>query len=82
MLSQTYGSQDEDLIVTAITDEKTGEVLKEPVFLASFTLENVGGPLRNERPDATGLYLAGPLRRLSRADRPVGPAGRLAAGAW
>ena len=27
VLSQTYGSQDEDLIVTAITDETTGTVL-------------------------------------------------------
>jgi len=59
VLSQTYGSQDEDLIVTAITDEKTGLVLKEPLFLASFTLENVGGPIRNERPDESGLYTSG-----------------------
>ncbi len=59
VISQTYGSQDEDLIVTAITDELTGKVLKEPIFLASFTLENIGGPLRNERPDETGLYSAG-----------------------
>jgi hypothetical protein len=59
VLSQTYGSQDEDLIVTAITDEKTGAVLKEPVFLASFTLEDVGGPERNERPDGTALYSNG-----------------------
>jgi hypothetical protein len=59
VLSQTYGSQDEDLIVTAITDEKTGKVLKEPVFLASFTLEDIGGPLRNERADDTGLYSSG-----------------------
>lgn len=59
VISQTYGSQDEDLIITAITDEKTGEVLKDPLFLASFTLENIGGPLRNERPDATGLYSSG-----------------------
>jgi hypothetical protein len=59
VLSQTYGSQDDDLIVTAITDEKTGAVLKEPQFLASFTLENIGGPVRNERPDETGLYSAG-----------------------
>ena len=36
VLSQTYGSQPEDLVVTAITDEKTGEVLKEPLFLAGF----------------------------------------------
>ena len=33
VLSQTYGSQDEDLVVTAITDEKTGTVLEKPVFL-------------------------------------------------
>ena len=59
VLSQTYGSQDEDLIVTAITDEQTGKVLKDPLFLASFTLENIGGPIRNERPDATGLYSSG-----------------------
>jgi hypothetical protein len=59
VLSQTYGSQDEDLIITAITDEKTGAVLKEPVFLASYTLENIGGPVRNERPDETGLYAGG-----------------------
>jgi hypothetical protein len=59
VISQTYGSQDEDLIVTAITDEKTGAVLTEPLFLASFTLENIGGPVRNERPDATGLYASG-----------------------
>jgi hypothetical protein len=59
VLSQTYGSQGEDLIVTAITDEKSGKVLEKPVFIASFTLENVGGPVRNERPDATGLYPGG-----------------------
>jgi hypothetical protein len=59
VLSQTYGSQPEDLIITAITDEKTGEVLKEPLFLAGFTLEEMGGPVRNERPDANGLWAAG-----------------------
>jgi len=59
VLSQTYGAQNEDLVVTAITDEKTGEVLKEPLFVGGFTLEEVGGPSRNERPDATGLYTPG-----------------------
>lgn len=59
VLSQTYGAQPEDLIVTAITDEKTGEVLKEPQFIAGFTLEEIGGPVRNERPDASGLYSTG-----------------------
>jgi len=59
VLSQTYGSQDEDLIITAITDEKTGAVLKEPLFVASFILEDIGGPTRNERPDESGLYTSG-----------------------
>jgi hypothetical protein len=59
VLSQTYGSQDEDMIITAITDEKTGAVLKDPLFVASFTLEDIGGPTRNERPDESGLYTSG-----------------------
>jgi hypothetical protein len=54
--SQTYGATEEDLIFTAVTDENTGEVLAEPLFLASFTLEDMGGPVRDELPDATGLY--------------------------
>jgi hypothetical protein len=57
--SQTYGSQPEDLVLTAITDETTGEVLAEPLFLASFNLEDVGGPTRNELPDETGLFTDG-----------------------
>lgn len=57
--SQTYGSQPEDLVLTAITDESTGEVLAEPLFLASFNLEDVGGPARNELPDETGLFSDG-----------------------
>jgi hypothetical protein len=57
--SQTYGSQEEDLVFTAITDESTGEVLAEPLFLASFTLEEIGGPVRDELPDETGLYRDG-----------------------
>lgn len=56
VVSQTYGSQPEDLVFTAITDENTGEVLDEPQFLASFTLEEIGGPVRDELPDETGLF--------------------------
>jgi hypothetical protein len=59
VLSQTYGSQPEDLVITAITDEKTGEVLKEPLFIAGFTSEEIGGPVRNERADASGLFSPG-----------------------
>jgi hypothetical protein len=54
--SQTYGATEEDLVFTAVTDEDTGDVLAEPLFLASFTLEEIGGPVRDELPDATGLY--------------------------
>lgn len=57
--SQTYGSQDEDLVFTAITDERTGTVLQVPLLLASFTLEEIGGPVRNEMPDRTGLFSDG-----------------------
>jgi hypothetical protein len=59
VLSQTYGSQPEDLVITAITDEKTGEVLREPLFLAGFTSEEIGGPVRNERADASGMFSSG-----------------------
>lgn len=57
--SQTYGATEEDLVFTAVTDENTGEVLAEPLFLASFTLEDIGGPVRDELPDETGLYSDG-----------------------
>ena len=59
VVTQTYGSVEQDLIITAITDENTGEVLKVPQNLASFTLEEIGGPVRDEIPDETGLYADG-----------------------
>jgi hypothetical protein len=48
-----------DLMVLAVTDEGTGEMLATPRFLAGFTLEDVGGPPIDERPDATGLFSDG-----------------------
>lgn len=48
-----------DVIVMAITDERTGAVLARPVVLAGFSLEDVGGPPHNETPDANGLFLDG-----------------------
>lgn len=48
-----------DMMVMAVTDEKTGDVLSKPVTLATFTLQDVGGPPINERPDATGLFADG-----------------------
>lgn len=34
-------------------------MLAKPLFIAAFTLENIGGPARNERADETGLYPTG-----------------------
>jgi hypothetical protein len=48
-----------DLRVMAITDEKTGEMLSKPVSVATFRLQDVGGPVTDERPDATGLFSDG-----------------------
>jgi len=48
-----------DLYVMAVTDEKTGETLKEPRIDATFTLQDAGGPRINEKPDASGLYSDG-----------------------
>jgi hypothetical protein len=48
-----------DLLVMAVTDEKTGEMLRTAKFLAGFSLQDVGGPPINEKPDATGLFSDG-----------------------
>jgi len=65
VISQTYGSQPEDLVITAITDENTGAVLEEPVNLAAYRIEAVGGPLRNQLPDENGLYPDGKFAEFS-----------------
>jgi hypothetical protein len=48
-----------DMVVMAVTDEKTGELLPKPKTVATFTLQEVGGPPINEKPDATGLFSDG-----------------------
>src|SRR6266480_5413805 len=48
-----------DMIVMAVTDEDTGEVLPKPKVLGTFSLQDVGGPPLDERPDATGLFSDG-----------------------
>jgi hypothetical protein len=48
-----------DLLAMAMTDEKTGEMLPKARFLAGFSLQEVGGPPINEKPDATGLFSDG-----------------------
>jgi hypothetical protein len=63
-----------DAMVMAVTDEDTGEVLMKPRVLASFALQDVGGPPIDERPDATGLFSDGRFLDFSelknRAGRP------------
>jgi hypothetical protein len=48
-----------DALVMAVTDDKTGEMLPRATFLAGFSLQEVGGPPINEKPDATGLFSDG-----------------------
>src|SRR5262249_6419693 len=48
-----------DAMVMAVTDESTGEVFSKAKVLATFTLNEVGGPPINEKPDATGLFSDG-----------------------
>jgi hypothetical protein len=53
------GKLNPDIRVHAITDERTGNMLPQPITLAHFTLQDVGGPVRDERPDPTGLFSDG-----------------------
>ena len=53
------GMKTSDLTILAVTDEVTGEPLTKPVTLAGFSLQEVGGPPVNEKPDATGLFSDG-----------------------
>ena len=64
-----------DLIVLAVTDESTGEVLAKPRMLAGFTLQEVGGPPIDERPDATGLFSDGRFLDFSDLKNGFGQAG-------
>ena len=48
-----------DAVAMAVTDEDTGEMLTKPRVLAGFSLQDVGGPPLDERPDATGLFSDG-----------------------
>jgi hypothetical protein len=64
-----------DMVVMAVTDEKTGEVLPKPRTVATFTLQEVGGPPINERPDATGLFSDGRFLDFSELKNRDGRAG-------
>ena len=64
-----------DLIVLAVTDERTGAVLSKAKMLAGFTLQDVGGPPIDERPDATGLFSDGRFLDFSDSKNRLGQAG-------
>ena len=64
-----------DLIVLAITDEDSGEMLPKARMLAGFTLQEVGGPPIDERPDATGLFSDGRFLDFSDSKSSLGQAG-------
>ena len=64
-----------DLLVMAVTDEETGEMLSKPKFLAGFTLQEVGGPPIDERPDATGLFSDGRFLDFSDSKNGLGQSG-------
>jgi hypothetical protein len=66
-----------DGIVLAVTDEDTGEMLDAPVQLAGFSLQDVGGPPINERPDETGLFSDGRMADFSTATNLAGRPGNL-----
>jgi hypothetical protein len=66
-----------DAIVLAVTDETTGEMLQQPKMLAGFTLQDVGGPPVDERPDATGLFSDGRFADFSDAKDSGGRPGNL-----
>src|SRR5205085_1932277 len=53
------GMKTSDLIVLAVTNEETGEILPKARILAGFDLQEVGGPPVNEKADATGLFSDG-----------------------
>lgn len=69
------GMKTSDLTVLAVTDEVTGEPLQKPVTLAGFSLEEVGGPPVNEKPDATGLFSDGRFLDFSDNKNLLGRAG-------
>jgi hypothetical protein len=48
-----------DAYAFAVTDEDTGEILAKPRVLAGFSMQDVGGPPGEEKPDATGLFADG-----------------------
>jgi len=63
------------MIVMAITDEATGDILRKPRTLASFSLHEVGGPPINEKPDATGLFSDGRFLDFSNSKNLAGRGG-------
>jgi hypothetical protein len=64
-----------DLYALAITDENTGDMLPKAKVLATFSLQEVGGPPVNEKADATGLFSDGRFLDFSANRNRAGRAG-------
>jgi hypothetical protein len=64
-----------DAIALAVTDEDTGDVLPKAKMLAGFSLQEVGGPPIDERPDPTGLFSDGRFLDFSHLKSLAGQAG-------
>src|SRR6266446_7411536 len=64
-----------DAVVMSVTDEDTGEMLGKPKVLSAFSLNEVGGPPINEKPDATGLFSDGRFLDFSQLKNKNGQAG-------
>jgi hypothetical protein len=64
-----------DAYVFAVTDEKTGAMLPKALEVASFTLEDVGGPKKHEQPDETGLFSDGRFEDYSQLTKNGGQKG-------
>jgi hypothetical protein len=69
------GLKTPDLLAMAVTDENTGEMLPKARVLATFTLQEVGGPPVNEKADATGLFSDGRFLDFSENKNRLGRAG-------
>jgi hypothetical protein len=69
------GLKTPDLLAMAVTDENTGEMLPKAQVLATFTLQEVGGPPVNEKADATGLFSDGRFLDFSENKNKLGRAG-------
>jgi hypothetical protein len=64
-----------DVYAFAVTDEASGDILAKPRVVGAFSLQEVGGPPVEEKPDPTGLYADGRFADFSHLKDRWGDAG-------